>query len=69
MAKPKSDKPAKQPKTIKVSTLALAATVLLAMVASFIAGTVYANNYNDTVRAEAVELHKEFKKEQLKENQ
>lgn len=69
MAKSKSDKPAKQPKTIKVSTLALGITVLLALVASFIAGTVYANNYNDTVRAEAVELHKEFKKEQLKERQ
>ena len=32
MAKSKADKPAKQPKTIKVSTLALGVTVLVAMV-------------------------------------
>lgn len=66
MKKQKENKTTREPKTIKVSTLALGVTVLAAMVLSFVAGTVYANNYNDTVRAEAVELHKEFKKEQLK---
>lgn len=63
MAKVKSESKSKTPKTIKVSTLVLGITVVVAMALSFVAGTMYANNYNDTVKAEAVELHKEFKKE------
>ena len=50
----------KAPKTIKVKTLVVSVAVLLGMIASFIAGTVVANNYNSTVKARALELAKEF---------
>ena len=61
MSKAKATTTAKSPKTIKVSTLIIAVAVLLSMVASFIAGTVVANNYQNTVKAQAVELIKELK--------
>lgn len=46
----------KAPKTIKVSSVITAVVVLLALLASFIGGAYYANNYNSTVEAKAVEL-------------
>lgn len=51
----------KQPKTIKLSTLLIAVAVIVAMVASFIGGVVYTNNYNHTIKAQAIELSKELK--------
>lgn len=56
----------KAPKTIKVSTLIISIAVVVGMIASFIGGIVVANNYNSTVKAQAVELSKEFTS---KENQ
>ena len=56
----------KQAKTIKVSTLIISIAVVVGMVASFIGGICVANNYNSTVKAQAVELSKEFTS---KENQ
>ena len=50
----------KAPKTIKVSTLVISIAVVVGLIASFIAGTVVANNYNSTVKAHALELAKEF---------
>ena len=50
----------KEPKTIKVKTVVVAVAVFVAIVASFIAGIVYANNYNDTVQAQAIELSKQL---------
>ena len=56
----------KAPKTIKISTLIISIAVVVGMIASFIAGIIVANNYNSTVKAQAVELSKEFTS---KENQ
>ena len=50
----------KEPKVIKVKTVVVAVAVFVALVASFIAGIVYANNYNDTVQAQAIELSKQL---------
>ena len=50
----------KEPKTIKVKTVVVAVAVFVAIVVSFIAGIVYANNYNDTVQAQAIELSKQL---------
>lgn len=51
----------KAPKTIKVSSLVIAVAVAVGLVTSFIGGINYANNYNDTVKAQAIELSKELK--------
>ena len=69
MAKSKVDtstKEPKAPKTIKVSTLIISIAVVVGLIASFIGGIVVANSYNSTVKAQAVELSKEF---MLKESQ
>ena len=50
----------KEPKVIKVKTVVVAVCVFVALVASFVAGIVYANNYNDTVQAQAIELSKQL---------
>lgn len=64
--KSKATKSTKSPKTVKVSTLVIAVAVLLGLIASFIGGIVYANSYNDTVNAKAMERVKEI---ELKLNQ
>lgn len=51
-----SENSKKQPKTIKLSTLIVGIAVAISLVASFIAGTVFANKYNARVEARAVEL-------------
>lgn len=51
----------KEPKTIKVRTVVISAAVLIALVVAFIGGIVYANNYNDSVSAKAIELSKHLK--------
>ena len=51
-----SENSKKQPKTIKVSTLIIGVIVLVSLVISFIAGTIFANKYNAQVEARAVEL-------------
>lgn len=58
MAKTKETKPTveKQPKTIKVSTVVISVLVLLGLIAAFIGGIAYNENYNSTVEAKAVEL-------------
>lgn len=69
MAKSKVDTSTKEPrpaKTIKVSTLIISVAVVVGMIASFVGGIIVANNYNSTVKAQAVELSKEFTS---KENQ
>lgn len=50
----------KEPKTIQVRTVVIAASVFVALVASFVGGIIYANNYNDTVKAQAIELSKQL---------
>jgi hypothetical protein len=57
----KTTKVAKAPKTVKVSTIVISVAVALGFVASFIGGVVYANHYNATVKAQAIELSKELK--------
>lgn len=52
----KEVKTTKAPKTIKVSTLVKAGVIALALIASFIAGNLTSNVYNDTVNAKALEL-------------
>lgn len=58
MSKAKETKPTveKQPKTIKVSTVVMSVLVLLGLIAAFIGGIVYNENYNQSVQAKAVEL-------------
>ena len=58
MSKAKETKPTveKQPKTIKVSTVVISVLVLLGLIAAFIGGIAYNDNYNSTVEAKAVEL-------------
>lgn len=56
----------KSPRTIKVKTLVIAIAVVIGLIASYIGGIATANSYNDTVKAQAIELSKEFS---LKENQ
>lgn len=65
--KPKgtNNKP-KEPRTIKVSTVVIAVLVLVGLVASFIGGVQYANNYNSVVEAKAMEQVKTI---ELKLNQ
>lgn len=46
----------KAPKTIKVSTVVVSVLVLLGLIAAFIGGIAYNENYNSTVEAKAVEL-------------
>ena len=46
----------KAPKTIKVSTVVVSVLVLLGLIAAFIGGIEYNENYNSTVEAKAVEL-------------
>ena len=65
MAK-KVDTSTKEPRTVKVSTLIISIAVVVGLIISFIGGIIVANNYNSTVKAQAVELSKEFT---LKENQ
>ena len=60
MAKKANTKAEPKAKTIKVSTLIISVAVLLGLVASFVGGIYAANNYNSTVKAQAVELSKEF---------
>lgn len=55
MTKKSTTTDSNSPRTIKVSTLIIATLVLLGLVASFIGGTIYANNYNSTVEAKALE--------------
>ena len=50
----------KEPKTIQVRTVVIAVAVFVALVASFVGGIIYANNYNDTVKAQAIELSKQL---------
>ncbi len=52
----------KSPKTVKVSTLIKAAVIALAIIASFIAGNLTSNVYNDSVQAKAVELSSKLSK-------
>lgn len=66
MVKNKADTSAKTPRVIKVSTVITSVVVLLALLASFIGGVVYANTYNSTVKAQAVEMSKEFKSKDQK---
>lgn len=63
MAKAKETKPAveKSPKTIKVSTVVISVLVLLGLIAAFIGGIAYNENYNSTVRAEAQAIVTELK--------
>lgn len=56
----KKEKQMKQPKTIKVSTLLIGIGVFIALVAAFYCGTVVANNYKETVQAQALELSKKI---------
>ena len=56
MSKSKSPTKTKsEPKVIKVSTLVKAGIVALAIIASFVAGVVMADNFNQTVEAKALE--------------
>ena len=52
----------KAPKTVKVSTLIKAAVIALAIIASFIAGNLTSNVYNDSVNAKAIELSSKLSK-------
>ena len=52
----------KVPKTVKVSTLIKAAVIALAIIASFIAGNLTSEMYNDSVQAKAVELSSKLSK-------
>ena len=56
MSKNTTTKQTKEPKTIKVRTVVISMAVIIGLIASFIGGIVYANNYNDTVKAQAFEL-------------
>lgn len=56
MSKDKETKPTREPKTIKVSTVVISVLVLLGLIAAFIGGIAYNENYNSTVEAKAVEL-------------
>ena len=49
----------KEPKTIQVKTVVISVAVFVALVASFIGGIVFANSYNDNVKAQAIELSKQ----------
>ena len=51
----KLETPAKQPKTVKVSTLVTTVAVIAALIASFIGGIAYNEHYNNTVEAKALE--------------
>ena len=44
------------PKTIKLSTVIWSISVVVAIIAGFIGGVVVTNKYNDTVKAQAVDL-------------
>ena len=55
----KKQTPVQDPKvarTIKVSTVVTAVLVLIGLIAAFIGGIVYNENYNQSVQAKAVEL-------------
>lgn len=52
----KTTKEAKQPKTVKVSTLVKTGVIILALAASYFAGVYTNNQYKDNVRQEAAEL-------------
>ena len=52
----------KVPRTVKVSTLIKAAVIALAIIASFIAGNLTSNVYNDSVNAKAIELSSKLSK-------
>lgn len=52
----------KAAKTVKVSTLIKAAVIALAIIASFIAGNLTSNVYNDSVNAKAIELSSKLSK-------
>lgn len=52
----KVSKNSKAPKTIKLSTLIIGIAVTVGFVISFVGGMIFANNYNDTVEAKAVQL-------------
>lgn len=56
MSKTKENKATREPKTIKVSTVVISVLVLLGLIAAFIGGIAYNENYNSTVQAKAVEL-------------
>jgi len=49
-------KSAKQPKTVRVSTVVISVAVLIALVISFAAGAITANTYKNKVQAQAIEL-------------
>lgn len=66
MAKAKTTTEPTSPRTIKVKTLVIAVAVIVGFVASFLGGIATAHSYNATVKAQAVELSKEFAS---KENQ
>lgn len=51
----------KEPKVIKVKTVVVAVAMFVALVASFISGIVFANSYNDNVKAQAIELSKQVR--------
>ena len=52
----------KEPRTIKVRTVVISVAVFIALIASFIAGTIAATHYTDTVHAQAIELSLKLKK-------
>lgn len=56
-----SESSKKQPKTIKLSTLIVAIGVVIGLITSFVAGTMFANHYNKTVEARAIELASKIK--------
>lgn len=61
MKKSNNDKKLSE-KTVKVSTLIKAAVIALAIIASFIAGNLTSNVYNDSVQAKAIELSSKLSK-------
>ena len=46
----------KAARTVKLSTIIWSVAVVVAIIAGFIGGVVVANKYNDTVKAQAVDL-------------
>ena len=64
MAKSKADTSAKTPKTVKVSTIMYAVGIIVSLAVGFYAGTYATNHYNNTVKAQAVQLTKELKADQ-----
>lgn len=56
MSKSPKEAPIKVEKTIKVKTLVIAVSVVIALIGSFVAGMTTANSYNDKIKADAQAL-------------